>query len=62
MAETNTGNSGTSTSMVAIVAIVLLVLIGFFLFRGFGHRGGSDGQGAKSNIQISVPRPTSPGR
>jgi hypothetical protein len=62
MAETNTGSSGASTSMVAIVAIVLLVLIGFFLVRGFGHRGGGDSQGAKSDIQINIPRPTAPGR
>jgi hypothetical protein len=61
MGETQS-NSGASASMVAIVAIVLLVLVGFFLFRGFAHRGGSSGQGGKSDIQINVPRPTAPGR
>jgi LPXTG-motif cell wall-anchored protein len=59
MGEVNTGSSG--PSVVTIVAIVLLVLIGFFLVRGFGHRGGGD-QGAKSNIQINIPRPTAPGK
>jgi LPXTG-motif cell wall-anchored protein len=59
MADTNTG--GSSASVVAIVAIVMLVLVGFFMLRGFGHRGGG-GQGSRSNIEISVPRPTAPGK
>jgi LPXTG-motif cell wall-anchored protein len=58
MAETNTG--GSSASVVAIVAIVLLVLIGFFVIRGFAHRGID--QGSRSNIQINIPRPTAPGK
>jgi hypothetical protein len=59
MAEANSG--GSSASVVAIVAIVLLVLVGFFMLRGFGHRGGG-GQGSRGNIEISVPRPSTPGK
>ena len=60
MAETNTG--GSTTSVVAIVAIVLLVLVGFFMFRGFAHRGGGGSPGSRSNIEINVPRPSTPGK
>ena len=54
-------SSGGSTAIVAIVAIVLLVLVGFFVFRGFLHRGGG-GHGVRGNVEITVPRPTAPGK
>jgi hypothetical protein len=60
MAEANSG--GSSTGVVAIVAIVLLVLVGFFMLRGFAHRGGSGGGQGRSNIEINVPRPSTPGK
>ena len=63
MAEAQS-SGGTSAAIVAIVAIVLLVLIGFFVLRGFGHRGGAgSGGGLKGNVEIAVPRPGSgPGK
>jgi hypothetical protein len=62
--EVQTGSgSGGSTAIVAIVAIVLLVALAFFVFRGFGHRGGgtaAPGGGVKGNVEINVPK--SPGK
>lgn len=60
MAEAQSGSG--STAIVAIVALVLLVAIGFFVFRGFLHRGGG-APNRGSDIQINIPRPTTtPGK